>query len=982
MTTVDRSDVGPAARHRRRSRAVPAGPDDDQRREARRRRARVGRDPEPEGPRARGRSNIARARRRASSSRARPRSPTRRARMLERYAVMDDVAFEPITGPAHQVLGRRRRRCGRAPIVAGAGARRRSPRPTRSPSALRIRAGFLRYGADVDEDHFPFETPLARFLDYGKGCYVGQEPVFRVHAQGNAARALRGLASTAPRRSRRGATIKHPAKANAGEVTSAIADGDGDARSRSATCTARAGTSAAPSRSTAGARRCTSCRGESARCCVAAGDRLQLHHRQLHDQRRSPAIRSRSTVDIDDRRGPRRRRGRRRHVVRTARARRACRRSRSIDSGADVDAARSTTRQLDDARRARRRPARSICRAPTSTARSSSTLHPCDRRGVHGRHAAATRGFDAIIGMQRVRRRRAPARRSASGARSSSCPNVAGDDAASQRTRATPSSRRRSAAAARCIVGGTELGVHELRRDRDRRVPRARSRPGDAAEPARHRRAVRRVDRVGVSMLAVSAYERYRADATAGDARAAGLELLPADTVMLPGGPVTGHATTIPTLALVGRRRRRARARRAARSTRSTCSRARTATSTTDVDCPCSAGHGRSARCRRSVELAPTGGLAVLVVDDDDPTLPGAAHRARARPARGRRHPRHVGAARDRARRRLPARPPARALHRPARRAAWSARSSTTTASARRSRAASATARPAAAAAARSCRRARARYSSSVCTPASTSLAAPRATTAPRSDAHDLVGELARLGDRVRDVDHRHAELGRRARARARSAARAARGRAPRTARRAAPAAATARARARARRAAPRRPRTCAAGASRGARRRRDRAASSRLRRALGAAARSCIPYSTLCSAVMCGNSARPWNTYARRRCVHRRRRCRAPRSSQTSSPSAMRPRSGTASPASTASTVLLPEPDGPITHVMPGGQRSSTSTLNSPRASCERARRAQPRCWSRRVSRFARNSSATPTASSRSPCCAPRPRGIATSWS
>src|SRR3569623_1478317 len=53
----------------------------------------------------------------------------------------------------------------------------------------------------------------------------GQEPVFRVHAQGNSARALRGFVvqgEVAP-----GATIKHPAKANAGAVTSAVAAGDG-----------------------------------------------------------------------------------------------------------------------------------------------------------------------------------------------------------------------------------------------------------------------------------------------------------------------------------------------------------------------------------------------------------------------------------------------------------------------------------------------------------------------------------------------------------------------------------------------------------------------------------------------------------------------------------------------------------------------------------------------------------------------------------
>jgi folate-binding protein YgfZ len=143
--------------------------------------------------------------------------------ILERYAVMDDVAFEPLSGLAHQ-MWEDPRSVWRAPIVSGP--------PELSlgvPDAIervRIRAGFLRYGVDVDEDHFPFETPLAQFLDYGKGCYVGQEPVFRVHSQGNAARMLRGLDVTGAAPIEPGAKIKHPSRDNAGEVTSAISDGE------------------------------------------------------------------------------------------------------------------------------------------------------------------------------------------------------------------------------------------------------------------------------------------------------------------------------------------------------------------------------------------------------------------------------------------------------------------------------------------------------------------------------------------------------------------------------------------------------------------------------------------------------------------------------------------------------------------------------------------------------------------------------------
>jgi folate-binding protein YgfZ len=143
--------------------------------------------------------------------------------ILERYAVMDDVAFEPLTGPAHQHWDDPAS-VWSAPIVAPAGQHAGAPAlPDTDPTVerLRIRAGFLRYGADVDEDHFPFETPLVRFLDYGKGCYVGQEPVFRVHAQGNSARMLRGLTIEGAQPIAGGTALAAPAK---GIVTSSIVD--------------------------------------------------------------------------------------------------------------------------------------------------------------------------------------------------------------------------------------------------------------------------------------------------------------------------------------------------------------------------------------------------------------------------------------------------------------------------------------------------------------------------------------------------------------------------------------------------------------------------------------------------------------------------------------------------------------------------------------------------------------------------------------
>ncbi len=139
--------------------------------------------------------------------------------LLERYAVMDDVvsraleltAYKQWTSPTDAWT---------APVVLAP-----LPGPASSAAALeiaRVEAGIPRYGQDVDEEVFPFETPLGRFLDYEKGCYIGQEPVFRVHAQGKAARTLRGLLISGDTPLARGDTLSHPTRPIAGTVTSAV----------------------------------------------------------------------------------------------------------------------------------------------------------------------------------------------------------------------------------------------------------------------------------------------------------------------------------------------------------------------------------------------------------------------------------------------------------------------------------------------------------------------------------------------------------------------------------------------------------------------------------------------------------------------------------------------------------------------------------------------------------------------------------------
>jgi tRNA-modifying protein YgfZ len=105
----------------------------------------------------------------------------------------------------------------------------RPPGPAAAPEALEIRrieAGMPRYGVDVDEGNFPFESLLIRHIDYDKGCYLGQEPVSRVHHQGNASKAMRGLRIQGPAPVDAGAVVSHPDRASAGTVTSAAVSPD------------------------------------------------------------------------------------------------------------------------------------------------------------------------------------------------------------------------------------------------------------------------------------------------------------------------------------------------------------------------------------------------------------------------------------------------------------------------------------------------------------------------------------------------------------------------------------------------------------------------------------------------------------------------------------------------------------------------------------------------------------------------------------
>lgn len=145
------------------------------------------------------------------------------AETFDRYAVMDDVEVEHLDVPVHRVWGAPSTVWDAPPVLSafeGAAA------SSDEVEARRIEGGLPRYGADVSEEHFPFESPLAVVLDYEKGCYIGQEPIYRVFAKGKPNKQMLGVRVEGEGPVEVGATIVHPERASAGTVTSSAVSPD------------------------------------------------------------------------------------------------------------------------------------------------------------------------------------------------------------------------------------------------------------------------------------------------------------------------------------------------------------------------------------------------------------------------------------------------------------------------------------------------------------------------------------------------------------------------------------------------------------------------------------------------------------------------------------------------------------------------------------------------------------------------------------
>jgi folate-binding protein YgfZ len=144
---------------------------------------------------------------------------------LERFVIMDDVAFEdlsgalrvlPLLGP--EAAARLGDRAAGAPRVEnvrrgvpaidlwleeGAAESLRAALVAEGAAALdadglealRILGGVARFGAEMDGARLPMEAGLTRAaISFGKGCYTGQEVVLRATARGHLQKGLVQLA--------------------------------------------------------------------------------------------------------------------------------------------------------------------------------------------------------------------------------------------------------------------------------------------------------------------------------------------------------------------------------------------------------------------------------------------------------------------------------------------------------------------------------------------------------------------------------------------------------------------------------------------------------------------------------------------------------------------------------------------------------------------------------------------------------------------
>jgi folate-binding protein YgfZ len=107
---------------------------------------------------------------------------------IEILAVATDQGLDLITRPdAVESLQQELVAAGAAPVSEEAA------------EIIRVESGRPRFGLDMGPESMPAEAGIVeRAVDFEKGCYIGQEPVARLHYRGKPNRRLRGLRLSAP----------------------------------------------------------------------------------------------------------------------------------------------------------------------------------------------------------------------------------------------------------------------------------------------------------------------------------------------------------------------------------------------------------------------------------------------------------------------------------------------------------------------------------------------------------------------------------------------------------------------------------------------------------------------------------------------------------------------------------------------------------------------------------------------------------------
>jgi folate-binding protein YgfZ len=125
-------------------------------------------------------------------------TPDASAREGHGAALADDVhalvaALQP--GPAFDLVGPRAALPGLWDALAAAlPAHGGRPAGATALEILRVEAGVPRFGAELTGEVMPAEAGVVgRAVSFTKGCYIGQEPVARLHYRGHANRGLRGI---------------------------------------------------------------------------------------------------------------------------------------------------------------------------------------------------------------------------------------------------------------------------------------------------------------------------------------------------------------------------------------------------------------------------------------------------------------------------------------------------------------------------------------------------------------------------------------------------------------------------------------------------------------------------------------------------------------------------------------------------------------------------------------------------------------------